>query len=170
MLSKDDVSLDRDDAASSSKDVGPRIQKSADRNKHFKSSRDSECQVRSDLSSPVSFQKNSEFNSVHARPLSEFLIVEVFAGTARLSITAREAGFRSLPVDKSSERCKGAHIAIFDLTVDSEVERLLEIIESERYNVAWIHLAPACGTASRREKKLTTLGESWSEGSAAAEV
>lgn len=50
------------------------------------------------------------------------------------------------------------------------MERLLEIIESERYNVAWIHLAPACGTASRREKKFTTLGESWSEGSAAAEV
>ena len=157
-MSKDVVSLERDDAASSSKDVEPRIQQCADRNKHFKSSRDSKCQVRSDDSQTVSFQSITEFNSVHARPLSEFLIVEVFAGTARLSITAREAGFRSLPVDKTSERCRGAHIAIFDLTVDSEVERLLEIIESERYNIAWIHLAPACGTASRaREKKLTSL-------------
>ena len=117
-MSKDVVSLERDDAASSSKDVEPRIQQCADRNKHFKSSRDSKCQVRSDDSQTVSFQSITEFNSVHARPLSEFLIVEVFAGTARLSITAREAGFRSLPVDKTSERCRGAHIAIFDLTVD----------------------------------------------------
>ena len=43
---------------------------------------------------------------------------------------------------------------------DAEVLRLLEIIEAEQNNIAWIHFVPACGTASMaREKKLRTLEE-----------
>ena len=84
--------------------------------------------------SKVSSYNANEFDRFQGKPLSEFLIIEVFAGTARLSITAREAGFWNVPVDKSSERCKGAHIAIFDLSVDEEINRLLEIIKAERHN------------------------------------
>ena len=98
------------------------------------------------------------FSRFSGKPINEILIIEVFAGTARLSITAREAGFRSLSVDKTSDRCKGAHIAIFDLTKQSDVDSLKQLIKDEHLNIAWIHYAPACGTASRaREKKIPSL-------------
>ena len=107
--------------------------------------------------SKVSFSPNS-FNRFSGRPISDLLFVEVFAGTARLSITAREAGFRSLSVDKTCDRCTGAHIAIFDLTKRDDVESLKQIIFEERFNIVWIHFAPACGTCSRaREKQLPSL-------------
>ena len=74
------------------------------------------------------------------------------------SITAREASFRSLSVDKICDRCTGAHIAIFDLTKRSDVESLKQLISDERFNIAWIHFAPACGTCCRaREKKVPSL-------------
>ena len=107
--------------------------------------------------SKVSFSPNS-FSRFSGRPISDLLIIEVFAGTARLSITAREAGFRSLSVDKTCDRCTGAHIAIFDLTKRDDVESLKQIIFEERFNIVWIHFAPACGTCSRaREKQLHSL-------------
>ena len=107
--------------------------------------------------SKVPFSRNS-FSRFSGRPISDLLIIEVFAGTARLSITAREAGFRSLSVDKTCDRCTGAHIAIFDLTKRDDVESLKQIIFEERFNIVWIHFAPACGTCSRaREKQLPSL-------------
>lgn len=53
--------------------------------------------------------------SFKAGPLNEFLFLENFAGAARLSIIAGETDFRNLPIDKSSERCQGAHVAVFHL-------------------------------------------------------
>ena len=107
--------------------------------------------------SKVAFSPNS-FSRFSGRPISDLLIIEVFAGAARLSITAREAGFRSLSVDKTCDRCTGAHIAIFDLTKRDDVESLKQIIFEERFNIVWIHFAPACGTCSRaREKQLPSL-------------
>ena len=48
--------------------------------------------------------------------VSELLFVEVFAGTARLSKHAREAGFRVLPVDKTAARSSQIYIAQYDIT------------------------------------------------------
>ena len=108
-------------------------------------------------SSPVEVSQNS-FSRFAGRSISDILIIEIFAGTARLSITAREAGFRCLAVDKTRDRCKGAHIAIFDLTKQGDVDSLKQLIHDERLNIALIHWAPACGTASRaREKRIPSL-------------
>ena len=109
------------------------------------------------VQSTPQISQNSFFR-FSGRPISELLVIEVFAGTARLSITAGEAGFRSLSVDKTCDRCTGAHIAIFGLTKREDVESLKQLIFDERFNIAWIHFAPACGTCSRaRENKLPSL-------------
>ena len=75
------------------------------------------------------------------------LVIEVFAGTARLSTVAGRLGFRTLAVDRSSRRSNFA-IQKLDLTQDHDVQTLLDIINLEAPNIAWIHLAPPCGTAS----------------------
>ena len=86
---------------------------------------------------------------------SELLFVEIFAGTARLSKHAREAGFRVLPVDKTAARSSQIYIAQYDITDPCQFKSLLQVLESEKDLIAAVHLAPACGTASKaREKKL----------------
>ncbi|CAE7229688.1 unnamed protein product [Symbiodinium sp. CCMP2592] len=75
------------------------------------------------------------------------LVIEIFAGTARLSTVAGRMGFRTLAVDRSSQRTNFS-IQRLDLTLDADVQTLLDIINLEADNIAWIHLAPPCGTAS----------------------
>ena len=88
--------------------------------------------------------------------ISDLLFVEIFAGTARLSKHAREAGFRVLPVDKTAARSSQIYVAQYDLTDPDQFEALLQVLQSEKSRIAALHLAPACGTASKaREKKLT---------------
>ena len=51
-------------------------------------------------------------------------------------------------------------IAQYDLADDNAVQSLLELLETERDKIVAVHLAPACGTASKaREKKLSSLAK-----------
>ena len=86
----------------------------------------------------------------------DLLFVEIFAGTAKLSKQAREAGFRVLPIDKTSARSSQIYIAQYDLTEPDQFSSLMQVLHSEQHRIAAVHLAPACGTASKaREKKLS---------------
>ncbi|CAE7717482.1 unnamed protein product [Symbiodinium sp. CCMP2592] len=67
------------------------------------------------------------------------LVIEVFAGTARLSTVAGRMGFRTLAVDRSSQRSNFS-IQRLDLTLDHDVQTLLDITNLEAHNIAWIHL------------------------------
>ena len=90
--------------------------------------------------------------------IQDLLILEVFAGTARLSKTARDAGLQVIPIDKTSDRASQIQIALYDLTEPVELQSLTELLRSEAHRILAVHFAPACGTASRaREKKLTGL-------------
>ena len=90
--------------------------------------------------------------------VSDLLFVEVFAGSARLSKTAKDFGFQVLPIDKTAGRATQIFIAQYDLADPDALQALLELLHNEKHRVVAIHLAPACGTASKaREKKLTKL-------------
>ena len=90
--------------------------------------------------------------------VSDLLFVEIFAGTARLSKHARDAGFSILPVDKTAPRSSQIYIAQYDVMDKDQFEALMEVLQSEKHRIAAVHLAPACGTASKaREKKLLTV-------------
>ena len=90
--------------------------------------------------------------------VSELLFIEVFAGTAALTKAVRETGMRVLPVDHSSKGSHGVHMALFDLTCPEQVAQLSTLIHEERHRIAWIHFAPACGTASKaRERPFPSL-------------
>ena len=89
---------------------------------------------------------------------SDLLFLEIYGGTARLSKAARDAGLQVLPIDKTSMRASQIFVAQYDVTNPEELAALLELIETEHKRVLAVHLAPACGTASRaREKKLSNL-------------
>ena len=92
--------------------------------------------------------------------INDLMFVEVFAGTARLSKVARDMGFQVLPIDKTNARTSQMFIAQYDLADDEAVQSLLDLLHNERDKVIAVHLAPACGTASKaREKKLSTLAK-----------
>lgn len=62
---------------------------------------------------------------------------------------------RVLPIDKTSERSSQIFIAQYDVTDPDQFAALMQVLESEKGRIAAVHLAPACGTASKaREKKL----------------
>jgi len=108
-------------------------------------------------SSDAKCQRGKQFES---KNISELLVIEIFAGTARLSKTAREAGFQVLPIDKSSSRATQIFVASYDVTVPEQLDALKELLETEAQRILAVHLAPACGTASRaREKKLKSFAK-----------
>ena len=89
--------------------------------------------------------------------VADLLFVEVFAGTARLSKEAKSRGLEVLPVDKTAARSTQIHIAQYDLADPEQFKALMEVLQMEKKRIAAVHLAPACGTASKaREKKLRT--------------
>ena len=91
----------------------------------------------------------------HGKTLQDLLFVEIFAGTARLSKVAREQGLGILPVDKTAARATQVFIANYDLTSPEEMSSLMTLLAAEKERILAVHLAPACGTASKaREKKL----------------
>ena len=82
--------------------------------------------------------------------------MDFFAGTARLSKMAKDTGFPALPIVTGTQ----IFIAQYDLTDPEALQAIIDILHTEKDRILSVHLAPACGTASRaREKKLTSLAK-----------
>ena len=82
-----------------------------------------------------------------------FMVIEVFAGTARLSQSCQAVGFRTLAADKSTRRSRYA-IHCLDLTQSDDVQALLDIITLEADQLELVHLAPPCGASSAKHLRL----------------
>ena len=50
-----------------------------------------------------------------ASHLSDVLVIEIFAGSARLTAAIRDAGMAGVAVDHDKSRSTGPHIALYDL-------------------------------------------------------
>ena len=95
------------------------------------------------------------------RKLSDIYVLEVFAGTARLTKSFKRKGFRALAFDQTSKRSEGQDILEFDLSKKEEVDSLLSFIKDHHDRVALVHLAPPCGTASRARGKRLRFLQFW---------
>ena len=94
----------------------------------------------------------------HSLNLSDVLVIEIFAGSARLTAAIRDAGMAGVAVDHDKTRSSGPHIALYDLNDRSQFDALVEFIRLEKHRIIWVHFAPSCGTASRaRERPLKSL-------------
>ena len=85
----------------------------------------------------------------HKLLLDELLVVEICAGSARLTKTCRKMGLRGLAVDHTKDRSCGTDIFLVDLTVATNLQLLLDIISAERDKLLLVFIAPPCGTASK---------------------
>jgi len=81
--------------------------------------------------------------------LDEVMVLEIFAGTARLSRAVRDVGMSAMAVDKDSQRAQSVHIATYDLNEPDQVAALSDFIVKHSHIILWAHFAPSCGTASR---------------------
>ena len=98
------------------------------------------------------------FTKFSGKCIHDLLFLEIFAGTARLSKVARDTGLQTLPIDKTANRASQIFIAQYDLTEPESLQAVLDILHTEKDRILAVHLAPACGTASRaREKKLSAF-------------
>ena len=58
--------------------------------------------------------------------MEELLVIEVCAGSARLTKTCRKLGLRGIAVVKHTERSCGIAVMVLDLSVDSALQLLLD--------------------------------------------
>ena len=87
----------------------------------------------------------------------DLLVIEICAGTARLTKTVRARGIRGLAVDKSKNRSCGTDIMVLDLTVEHDLNLLMQIISAEAARIILVFISPPCGTASKaRERPIKT--------------
>ena len=93
----------------------------------------------------------------HSCSFAELYVLELFAGTARLTKCFRKHGFQAMAFDKTSKRSEGQVILESDLSNREEVESLLDFLRLKASQIAVIHMAPPCGTASRARGKRVKL-------------
>jgi hypothetical protein len=96
---------------------------------------------------------NLQADRLEGKSLSDVLMVEIFAGSARLARACRHVGCRSVAVDKTTDRSHGTKIFVCDVTKPEELDMLKQFLEAEKDNLGWVHFAPACGTASKAREK-----------------
>ena len=96
---------------------------------------------------------NPDIDRLEGKPLSDVLMVEIYAGSARLARACRHVGCRSVAVDKTTERAHGSKNFVCDVTKTEELEMLKQFLQAEKQNLGWVHFAPACGTASKAREK-----------------
>ena len=54
--------------------------------------------------------------------LNDVLVIEIFAGSARLTAAIRDAGMAGVAVDHDKSRSAGPHIALYDLNDRSQFD------------------------------------------------
>ena len=73
------------------------------------------------------------------------LVVEICAGSARLTKTFRKLGVRALAIDRTRERSCGTDILVLDLTNSSQLQLLLDILHAEKDRLLWFLMHPHVG-------------------------
>ena len=97
-------------------------------------------------------------NKFHGLAVKDIYVLELFAGTARLTRCFGRKGFKAMAFDKTSKRSEGQSVIEYDLSNTDEVDSLLSFLAAKANQIGLIHLAPPCGTASRaRGKRLHFL-------------
>ena len=92
-------------------------------------------------------------NNFEGLTLGDMLVVEICAGSARITKTVRARGIRGLAVDKTKDRSCGTDIMILDLTIANDLKLLMQILSAERHRILLVFISPPCGTASKARER-----------------
>ena len=77
---------------------------------------------------------------LEGKSLSDVLMVEIFAGSARLAKACKHMGCRSVAVDKTTDRSHGTKIFVCDVTNPDELTMLEQFLQAEVQNLGWVNL------------------------------
>ena len=61
--------------------------------------------------------------------LNEVILLEVFAGSARLTAAVRDAGMQGIAVDHDKSGSSGPHIAVYDLNDPEQFAALVQFVQ-----------------------------------------
>lgn len=110
----------------------------------------------SDFGATKEFSEGSDCGATRSsrRPI----ILELCAGSARLSAACASDGFTSISVDYEGNRHKSwHHVLELDLRLPSSWDTLRKIVVM--HDVVFVHIAPPCGTSSRARERPMSAGE-----------
>ena len=102
---------------------------------------------------PVELTDNEIFQNAQLTSQSVGLVLEVFAGSCRLTKACRKAGLRALGIDKDPKRAENETVAVYDICEPDQLQALLTVIDCERSQLVHAHFAPSCGTASTARER-----------------
>ena len=77
---------------------------------------------------------NLHDDRLEGKSLSNVLMVEIYAGSARLARACRHVGCRSVAVDKTTDRSHGTKIFVCDVTKPEE----LEMLKHKLRKIIWV--------------------------------
>ena len=102
------------------------------------------------LPTPQEWQRKSK--TTHLPQAGELIAFEICCGHGGLTKALREVGFDALGVDFKGNKHK---TCVPVLTADLTTERGREYVRSlfRKYKIAYVHMAPPCGTCSRAREK-----------------
>ena len=98
-----------------------------------------------DPHSSWSFERDGHRIQPNGRPF----MLEIFGGSARLTLHLREIGADSFAVDWKDGKLKAGTAAILMLNLNTSADQAALIRLSSRPSLVYVHLAPPCGTSSR---------------------
>lgn len=78
---------------------------------------------------------SNDLNGEHLCNKGTGLILEIFAGTCRLSKACRGLGLQALSVDKDVNRAENAVVAKYDLCDSNQFSTLEKLVRSERHRL-----------------------------------
>ena len=102
---------------------------------------------------PVELMDPEFLHNAQLSSQSVGLVLEIFAGSCRLTKACRRVGLRALGIDKDPKRAENETVAVYDVCDPDQLQALLAVIECEKTRLAHAHFAPSCGTASTARER-----------------
>ena len=78
-------------------------------------------------------------NKFHGQAVKDIFVLELFAGTARLTKCFGRKGFKAMAFDKTNKRSEGQSVIEYDLSNTDEVDSLISFISTHAEQIALIH-------------------------------
>ena len=101
--------------------------------------------------------------------LDEVIVLEIFAGTGRLTRAIRDLGMSAMAVDKDKSRAQSVHVACYDLNEPDQLLALCDFInETPRKDSLGAFCAVMWHCLKGKGPPASQIGKAWSEGTKTA--
>ena len=93
-----------------------------------------------------------KIHATHGILISEYVCIEVCAGSAKLSRAFKDVGFATIPIDWANNR-HTSRVRCLQMDLTRPESKLLFDQLVDAGNIAYVHFAPPCGTGSKARER-----------------